>query len=164
MTKQSPNLPATASKSSPATLEPTGKVRKAIELMVFEGHQRKDAALAAGIKDKSLYNALAKPHVKHFYNRLLEVLRTSARARNFHRLEEIREQSTNPMAAVNAIKTLESLADTPPLGSSAPRLPGLVFIINQAGTASVVVDQPQSSIIDVTPSDTQSEGIDGSSR
>ncbi len=147
MTKESTNLPATASKPSPSTLEPTGKVRKAIELMVFEGHQRKDAALAAGIKDKSLYNALAKPHVKHFYNRLLEVLRTSGRARNFHRLEEIREQTTNPMAAVNAIKTLEALADSPPLTPGTPRTPGLVFIINQAGSAPVVMEKA-SKIID----------------
>jgi hypothetical protein len=36
----------------------------------------------------------------------LEVLRTSALARNFHRLEEIAAQDDNPMAAVAAIRQM----------------------------------------------------------
>jgi hypothetical protein len=48
-------------------------VRKAIELMVWEGHRRDDAAKAVGLLPKSLYNALRKHHVKRYYVEQLDV-------------------------------------------------------------------------------------------
>lgn len=44
----------------------TGKLRAAIEAMVWEGSCRPDAAKAAGLKDHSLREALRKPHVRAF--------------------------------------------------------------------------------------------------
>jgi hypothetical protein len=111
-------------------LEPSGRIKQALELMVLEGHHRNEAAAAVGIKPKSLYNALAKPHVKAFYNRLLDVLRTSARAKNFHRLEAIADGSKNDMARVAAIKTIEALADEAPRHVSL-QTPGLQIVVIQ---------------------------------
>jgi hypothetical protein len=54
----------------------TGKLRRAIEAMVWEGSCRPDAAAAAGLRDHSVREALRKPHVKAFYRAQLDVLRT----------------------------------------------------------------------------------------
>jgi hypothetical protein len=135
--------------TTPKELQPTAIVREAIDMMVHFGTHRDDAAKAVGMLPKSLYKALAKPHVKRYFNAQLEVLRTAARARNFHRLEEIREQDSNPMAAVNAIKALEGLAaDQEANPASAARAPGLVIVI-QNGTPTPKVIGPAA--IDVTP-------------
>jgi hypothetical protein len=60
-------------------------------------------------------------------------LRTSERARNIHRLTEIRDKADN-MPAVNAIKMLEQLGDTDGPGSAARTSPGLVIVIQGAAT------------------------------
>jgi hypothetical protein len=133
-------------KTDAKPLQPTRIVMQAIDMMVHEGTHRNDAAKAVGMLPKSLYKALAKPHVKRYFNQQLEVLRTAARARNFRRLEEIREQDSNPMAAVNAIKTLEGLAADQEInrGSAMPMQPGLIIVIEQPSTK-------QQPIVDVTP-------------
>jgi hypothetical protein len=128
-------------------LQPTKIVREAIDMMVHIGTHRDEAAKAVGMLPKSLYKALAKPHVKRYFNEQLEVLRTAARARNFHRLESIREQDSNPMAAVNAIKTLEQLSEeSSNRGAGLPTQPGLQIVIVQAPAK-------HPPIIDVTPND-----------
>lgn len=82
-------------------------VRAAIDAMVWQGLPRDAAAKVAGINEHSLYKALRRPPVKALYMAELDVLRTSGRARRFHRLEEIGEQNDNLNAAVNAIKLLD---------------------------------------------------------
>jgi hypothetical protein len=62
-------------KSEHKSLMPSGKVREALDLMIWSGHHRDDAAKAVGLLPKSLYNALRKPHVKQYYAQGLEVLR-----------------------------------------------------------------------------------------
>jgi hypothetical protein len=122
-------------------LQPTAIVREAIDMMVHIGTHRDDAAKAVGMLPKSLYKALAKPHVKRYFNGQLEVLRTAARARNFHRLESIREQDGNPMAAVNAIKALEGLAADQELNPAArAQVPGLQIVIVQGGSAAPMIN------------------------
>jgi hypothetical protein len=130
-------------------LQPTAIVREAIDMMVHIGTHRDEAAKAVGMLPKSLYKALAKPHVKRYFNQQLEVLRTAARARNFHRLEEIREQGSNPMAAVNAIKALEGLvADQEANPAGRAQVPGLSIVIIQGGAQPARTIGPT---IDVTP-------------
>jgi len=136
------NLPARAKKTDQKMLEPTQIVKQAIDMMVHEGSHRDDAAKAVGMLPKSLYKALAKPHVKRYFNQQLEVLRTAARARNFHRLEAIREQDSNPMAAVNAIKTLEGMAaeqEANPASHVKP-LPGLIIVVQQPAASAPTID------------------------
>jgi hypothetical protein len=129
-------------------LQATALVRKAIELMVWEGHRRDDAAKAAGMLPKSLYNAFRKHHVRQYYREQLEVLRTSERARNIHALVRIRDQDENKIAAVAAVKALENISDEDTsLAGSRQFTPGLVVVI-EAGPSRVA----QRPVIDVTPS------------
>lgn len=116
--------------------------------MVWEGKTRSEAAEQAGMRDHSLREALRKPHVKAFYSSELDVLRTSARAKNFHRLDAIADGSGNDMARVAAIKHMDALADATPLhGSNAPVLPGLqIVIVQRDGTPA-----PHQSMVDVAP-------------
>jgi hypothetical protein len=137
----------------PRELQPTAIVREAIDMMVHLGTHRDEAAKAVGMLPKSLYKALAKPHVKRYFNTQLEVLRTAARARNFHRLESIREQDSNPMAAVTAIKALEGLVaeqEANPAGRT--QMPGLQIVIVQGGGAIRSIG-PEPALIDVTPNE-----------
>jgi hypothetical protein len=121
-------------------------VRRAIELMVWEGHHRDDAAKAVGMLAKSLYNAFRKHHVRQYYREQLQVLRTSEMARNIHALVRIRDQDQNKMAAVAAARPLMRDDDMPPAGSGPLMTPGFTIVIEQPRPPAL--PQP---IIDVTP-------------
>lgn len=141
-------LPAKSPPKQPKPLKVTGKNKAAIDLMVWEGLKRADAAAKAGLKDHALYVALTKPHVKQYYLGQLDVLRTSERARNIHRAVEIREQTSNQMASIQAIKLLEQISDDAPASRGAQSVPGLVIVVN--GGASVAA-QTGSNILDLVP-------------
>lgn len=136
-----PALPATAHATAPAaptedkSLRVTRKVRDAVHAMVWDGLPRRRAAEKAGISEHGLYKALRKPPVKALYLQELEVLRTSERARNIHVLCEVRDQTGNQMARVNAVKALEQVDDDVER-KAAVRTPGVVIqIVNQAQSA-----------------------------
>lgn len=130
-TVHQPTLPA-RKPAAPKTIRVTGKVRAALDLMVWGALPRKDAAEKAGISEHGLYKALRKPPVKAYYLAECEVLRSSSRARNIHRLEEIRDAGNN-MPAVNAIKTLEQIGDDPAtISSTSQRSPGVVIVITSS--------------------------------
>lgn len=80
--------------------------------------------------DHSVRTALNKPHVKAYYLKQLEVLRTSERARNIHALVEVRDQQKNQMARVGAVKALEQLSDEQQASANTQQLPGLVVVVN----------------------------------
>ena len=126
----SPTRQALAIEGRSARGRVTGKLRRAIEAMVWGASCRAEAAAAAGLKDHSVREALRKPHVKAFYRGQLDVLRTSERARNIHALVRVRDSDRNPMAVVAAVKALEQLRDDGPGGSTQPIAPGLVVLIN----------------------------------
>jgi hypothetical protein len=135
-------LPA-ALKPAPPSVPPkrriTAKVKAAVDLMVWQGLKRDQAAEQAGLKDNSLYVALARPDVRSYYLGQLEVLRTSERARNIHTLAEVRDQTGNQMARVNAVKALEQLEDQPQSGRGAQASPGFVIqIVNAPGSATAL--------------------------
>jgi hypothetical protein len=109
--------------------------------MVWQGVPRDIAAAQCGMKAKSLCDAFRLPSVKAYYMAQLEVLRSSERARNIHRLAEIRDAADN-MPAVQAIKTLEQLDDVAAAQSAGlQRVPGLQIVITQATPA--LPAQPQ---------------------
>jgi len=116
----------------------TGKLKTALDTMVWQGARRAEAALTAGMTDHSLRAALKKPHVKAYYLAELDVLRTSERSRNIFRLTEIREQTANQMAAINAIKALEQMGDEAQTAAGSMRSPGVVIVI---GGPSLTADQ-----------------------
>jgi hypothetical protein len=85
----------------------TKAVRIAIDALMFDRCTREDACKRAGFTERALYLALAKPEVATYWNAQLQVLRQGERARNLHRLTELREQTSNTAASVKAIQELE---------------------------------------------------------
>jgi hypothetical protein len=131
-----PTRQAAAIEGRSKRLAVTGKLKAALEAMIWEGLPRAEAAAKAGMVDSSLRFALRKPHVLAHYNGELAALRTSLRARNVHRLDGIASTSTNDMAKVAAIKTMEGLADASAHLNSVdqPRIPGVQIVIVQRST------------------------------
>lgn len=111
----------------------TGKLKAALGFMVWEGLKRPDAAAKAGLTDHGLREALRRPHVKAAYMALLEVLRTSERARNIHALVEVRDDPANKMARVQAVKALEQLDDAAPPAAGNQRVPGFLIVVERRG-------------------------------
>jgi hypothetical protein len=124
----------------------TGKLRTALDLMVWSGKKRADAAQEAGLADCSLRAALRKPHVLQHYNAELKALRTSLRARNVHRLDKIADDSNNDMARVAAVKALELISDQADEKQrpGAGIMPGLQIVIIGGPTPKVIGPAPVS--------------------
>jgi hypothetical protein len=142
-----PSPQAIAAKNRSAPMKVTGRLKHALDLMVWKGARRAEAAEGAGMTDHSLRAALKKPHVKAAYLAELEVLRTSERARNIHALVDVRDgkDHSNPMARVNAAKALEGLDDALPAGFADLRHPPGV-------TIRIINPAPQPPVIDVSAS------------
>lgn len=146
MSDASPRQPL--ERSAPGRV--TGKLKAALDAMIWDGLPRKEAAAKAGISEHGLYKALRKPPVKAHYLAELEVLRTSERARNIHTLAEVRDQRSNQMARVQAVKALEQISDDPTAAAARHAAPGLTLVIVNA--APVTPHQP---VIEANPLITQ---------
>jgi hypothetical protein len=123
----------------------TGKLKTALELMVWEGLKRDAAAEKAGLASSSLRFALRKPHVLAFYRAECDALRNSLKARNLHRLDTIADDSKNDMARVASIKALEQISDIAEEKQGNPgagHLPGLQIIIVQRADAPAAPAEP----------------------
>jgi hypothetical protein len=134
------------------TVRMSGRVRIAVEAMVWQGLTRKEAAQVAGLKDESLYAAFRKPDTRALYTAECEVLRLSGRARRIHRLEAVVEQDVNKMATVNAALALERLGDADTARSNTAQTAGVTIrIINQTTVAPPLVDVTPARSIPAVP-------------
>lgn len=126
----------------------TGRLKRALDLMIWEGKRDNEAAVSAGMNVLSIRSALEKPHVLAYYKAQREVLRARECARNIHRLTEIRDKADN-MPAVQAIKMLEQLGDGESVATSRGSVssPGLTIQIVQVSGSAAIAAVPQ----DVTP-------------
>ena len=115
----------------------TGKLKTALDLMVWENLRRKDAAAKAGLADASLRFAFRKQHVMAYYHAELAALRNNVRAHNVHRLDDIADTSKNDQARVHAIKVLEQIADQADEKQrpGAAMLPGLQIVVYSPGSS-----------------------------
>jgi hypothetical protein len=129
----------------------TPKVRKAIQLMVWEGMQIVEAAKQVGLTGQAMRLAIEKPAVLAALKREKQVLRESVSARNIHRLREIRDAADN-MPAIQAIRTLEQLGEETHTASGLTPSQGI--------TIRIVNEAPSPQMVDVTPgrSNTQLDG------
>lgn len=153
----------------PAPAEPTsrkpgvtGKVRRAVDAMVWLGLHRDKAAEHAGLAVHSLYQALRRPPVKAYYLDQCETLRTSGRARRLHRLEALAAQDDNLNAAVAAIKAAEQMGeqDVSRTNGGAAQTPGfLITIVNTAalGPSHALPNTRQPATIEAQPIDNTAE-------
>jgi hypothetical protein len=148
-TDNQPTRQAVAVVGRSGKLTVSGKLRVAVDAMIWQGLRRDAAAASAGITDHGLRTALSKPHVRAYYSAQLEVLRTSERARNIHALVEVRDSKTNQMATVAAVKTLEQLSDSPGAVAPAGQAPGVVIVINNTSAPAALI--PHELYIDANP-------------
>lgn len=117
-----------------APLKVTGRLKRALDLMVWERLTDNKAAVEAGLTISALRMALQRPHVAAYYKAQREVLRQREAPANIHRLLEIRDAANN-MPAVQAIKVLEQLGDEANGRAAATvAAPGLVVVINTGGS------------------------------
>jgi hypothetical protein len=127
----------------PKRLEIRGKLRRALDAMVWDGLEYPDAARTHNFHVRSMRQALGRPHVQAYLRTERQVLRESLSPRNIHRLREIRDAADN-MPAIQAIRTLEQLGDEQSAaGSGASHSPGVTIVIRN--------EAPQPPTIDVTP-------------
>lgn len=91
---------------APQVIRISRKVKRAIDLMVFEGLKRSIAAEKAGLKDHALYVALRQPHVLAYLNDQQGVLRTSARARSIARIDNLADDADSEHVQLEANKYL----------------------------------------------------------
>lgn len=94
-----------------------------------------DAAVQSGITVTNIRLCLKQPHVRAYYHEGLKVLRERESSRNIHVLTEVRDQKTNQMARVQAVKALEEMGDELSTGrrSQFNASPGLVVNIISNG-------------------------------
>jgi hypothetical protein len=135
ITQAEPTRQALAVKDRSARGRVTGKLKTAIDRMVWFGDKRLDAATAAALTDHGLRTALRKPHVLAYLRSELALLREGERPRNLHRLAALRDQDDNRGAAVAAIKVLEQLTDDPraPVGITLNLQAGFVIDLSEPG-------------------------------
>lgn len=112
-------------------------MRKAILAMVWDNLTDNEAAVQTGLTVTAIRIALRQPQVRGWYHEQLQVLRDRESSRNIHTLIDVRDQKTNHMARVNAVKAMEGRPDDPMRGPAAQTTPGLVIqIINTPAASS----------------------------
>jgi len=106
--------------------------RQFVELMVWEGMNRVQAATKLGISASWSYSLLASPTVNDYMRQQLDVRRKGEAPRNLARLTELRDQDENKAAAVSAIKVLEQITDEATRAGGADRnlMPGFIVRVN----------------------------------
>lgn len=126
--------------SKPAKV--TGRLKRALDLMVWDGKRDNDAAVETGMTVTAIRLALQRPHVRAYFREQMDVFRARESPRNIHRLCEIRDAANN-MPAVNAVKALEQLGDGANGNSAggAMRSPGITIVVQ--GNAEVRETPPQ---------------------
>lgn len=128
----------------------TPRVRRAVEIMVWDGKRFDEAAIEAGLTTRAMRLALDKAPVVAFFKSQQQVLIGSEGPRNIHRLREIREAAPN-MPAVQAIKLMHELgADQQQRNSGASASPGVtirVVTVVQSAPASAVEHQSTPHIV-----------------
>jgi hypothetical protein len=133
-----PSRQKLAARDRSLPLKVTGRLKVAIEAMVWQAASRKDAAAIAGMTDHSLRQALRRSHVMHHYLRECEVLRQSGKAKRLHRLEEIAASDKNQNAAVAAIKAAEQLEEQAQIHARGMQAaPGLVIVLERGDRGTV---------------------------
>jgi hypothetical protein len=129
----------------------TRAVRIAIDAIIGDRCTRDEACKRAGITERALYLALAKPEVARYWNDAVVVLRNGERAANIFAFIDVRDNSGNAMARVSAAKALEQVPEHEAAARGQQMMPGLQIVIVQgAGGPPLRTIGPETAI-DVTP-------------
>jgi hypothetical protein len=161
-----------AAKSRPMRV--TGKLKAVCDAMVWEGLRWDTAALKLNFRTRSMRLAMQRPHVLRYIAAQRRVLLAQSSGQNLHRLGELRDQNSNPAAAVQAARALEGLAIEArggPGGNALAGGPRAGYIIDLSGSEQpttaglvIVVNHPPAQpahepclTIDVTPNKRDAE-------
>jgi hypothetical protein len=87
----------------------TGKLKIAMDLMVWEKLTRSEAGKRAGLAESSMREAFRRPHVIAYYRAGCDALRENVAAKHIHNLDKIADDSKNDMARVASIKALAQM-------------------------------------------------------
>lgn len=160
-----PNMSPFAEVSAPTKHNPgrklriSARVKDALSLMVYEGKSRKEAANTAGITDHGLYQALSRPHVKAYRNKLLADLRDSAAARSVARVDRLADTAQSEHVKLEANKWLAGLEGVSPVQRSETHITGELTV-----SPGYVIDlTPQAPVIDGDVQDVTQGAEDGAS-
>lgn len=115
--------------------------------MVWDNITDNEAAMKVGFSVVYLRTELKKPHVRAYYRGQLEVLRSRESSRNIHTLIDVRDQTSNQMARVQAVKALEQIDDSETGSRANAALPGLQIVIVQ-GAIDTRLTHAQPAVID----------------
>lgn len=100
---------ASLRKGKAPALKVTGRLRTAIQAMVFDGLNRTQAAEAAGLQDHSVREALKRPHVLAYLNEQMEVLRTGARPQALNRIIHLTTNAESERVQLDAATYLDGM-------------------------------------------------------
>jgi hypothetical protein len=149
-----PTRQALAIEGRSGRLQVTGKLKRALDAIIWEGKARAEAARNAGLADRSLRAALTKTHVRQYLAAAAKAIRNGEVVANLRTLIEVRDKSQNDMARIAAVKELRQIDEaeakngTP--GDTVPMQPGLVIQII-GGAAPQRHDGDRPAVIDVVP-------------
>lgn len=107
----------------------TPKRRALIDGMVWRGLKLTEAAIEAGMTERNARMCAQDPKFRAALNAEMAAFKASQRPRNVHRLAELRDQNEAKGAAVQAIRTLEELAQQAEAAPPSDVRPGIVVII-----------------------------------
>jgi hypothetical protein len=109
--------PARTNESLPADQRPSkpgrvsGKLKIALDAIIFEGAEMDASAKKAGITTRAVRLAMAKPHVIGYMRTQRATLVNELSASNVHHLRTMRAESPNQMVRLGAVRTIEDIAD-----------------------------------------------------
>lgn len=131
-----PRPPATRKADKPKV---TGKASQLIDLMIEEGLTYQEAAKRINMHVRHARKAMDNPLVLNELRRRKQVFRAGISAANILRLAEIRDQQSNQMASLGAIKILEQIDEDNQSVAGRSSSPGVTIVIG--APASVTAQQ-----------------------
>jgi hypothetical protein len=166
-TKQS----TTEGRSAPKRV--TGKLKAACDIMIWQGKPWNEAALQVKYSTRSMRLSLEKQHVIRYLRSQRGIRLAALSGENLDALQKARDQKSNPAAAVQAARALESLASEQFGGGSVgmagggaragwivdvsePTTAGLVIVVNHPAPVQPAADEARL-VIDVTPNRTSED-------
>jgi hypothetical protein len=139
----------------------SGRLKVALDDMIEQGTPWEDAAVKSNLTVRAMRLALKRAAVIRYLREKRGVWLSSATGQNLHALARVRDQDENKAAAVQAARSLESLASeqfgvNPAAVGQAPA--GYVIDLSEPGGLSIRIVSPiprrqGDDAIDVTPDD-----------
>lgn len=136
-TTDQPTKAQLAHRERSAPLKVTGRLKRALDLMVWENQTDSQAAVKTKMTVTAIRLALRRPHVLAYVRGQREVLLERECGRNIHTLVNVRDQKRNQMARVQAVKALEQMDDQPAAASGRQSVAGLVLILGSGTVADM---------------------------